>query len=257
MKFTHFDAHTHTQFEAYDEDRDAVIARAHDAGIGIINVGSDKKMSITAVELARKYVDGVYATVGLHPADADEGFDYEFYKELAHDKRVVAIGECGLDFFRIEEGCDIEKVKEKQYEIFLAQIKLSHEIRKPLMIHCRNAMPELIEFLKANKTHLVDSSVMHFFSGTPEEAKNFLSLILFHVRRSYYIRTRLRRNGVRDSNKPSLSETDAPYVTPVPIVEKMSQCSCLKLRKLAELKKSSNRNGKSYSQNIQKVFQLP
>ncbi|MEK7089743.1 MAG: TatD family hydrolase, partial [Patescibacteria group bacterium] len=131
MKFTHFDAHTHTQFEAYDEDRDAVIARAHDAGIGIINVGSDKKMSITAVELARKYVDGVYATVGLHPADADEGFDYEFYKELAHDKRVVAIGECGLDFFRIEEGCDIEKVKEKQYEIFLAQIKLSHEIRKP------------------------------------------------------------------------------------------------------------------------------
>lgn len=151
MKFDHFDAHTHTQFKVYDEDRDAVIQRAFDARVGIINVGSDKQMSIEAVELANKYPEGVYATVGLHPTDASEGFDYEFYKELARDKKVVAIGECGLDYFHIDKGGDVNAIKKAQEKIFLEQMRLSYELQKPLMIHCRNAIPEFIALLKQIK----------------------------------------------------------------------------------------------------------
>ena len=77
MKFKHFDAHTRTQFPAYDNDRDAVIDCALKEGIGIINVGSEKGTSIDAVKLAHKYNNGVYATIGLHPTDSEEGFDYE------------------------------------------------------------------------------------------------------------------------------------------------------------------------------------
>ena len=95
-----FDVHTHAQFSAFDGDRGAVILRALEAGVWMVNVGTDKNMSRSAVELAQKYGEGVYTTVGLHPNDCEEGFDYDFYKKLAEDPKVVAIGECGLDYHR-------------------------------------------------------------------------------------------------------------------------------------------------------------
>ena len=261
MKFIHFDAHTHTQFKAYDEDRDAVIQRAHDAGIGIINVGSDKQMSVAAVELANKYPEGVYATIGLHPSDTDEGYDYEFYKKLAQDKKVVAIGECGLDFFRIEMGDDIEKTKEKQREIFLLQMKLSYEVQKPLMIHCRNAMSELIAFLKVNKTYLVDGSVMHFFSGTPEEAKELLKLGFYFTFGGVITFVHDYDETVRAIPKERvLSETDAPYVTPVPHRGKRNEpVFVLETEKrLAELKEiSPSEMASQILINIKEVFGIP
>lgn len=239
MKFTHFDAHTHAQFPAYDEDRSEVIARAFDAGIGMINVGADKASSLAAVQLAHKYEKGVYATIGLHPTETTEGFDYAFYKTLAEDDKVVAIGECGLDFFRIEEGADTNKIKELQRELFLEQMKLSHELQKPLMIHCRNAIPELIEFLHTHKNYLVNGSVMHFFAGTPEEAKKLLDLGFYFTFGGVITFVREYDETVRVLPIDRiLSETDAPYVAPIPHRGKRNEPSyVLKVeKKLAELK---------------------
>lgn len=117
-----FDAHTHAQFAVYDQDRDQVIGRAVKAGVGMVNVGTKADTSAAAIVLANKY-DNLWATVGLHPTHAagsefhdvqeshskpavnGEEFDYNLYKKTALNPKVVAIGECGLDYFRLgDEG---------------------------------------------------------------------------------------------------------------------------------------------------------
>ena len=169
--FKYFDAHTHVQFAAFKDDYKEVIERALATGVWMVNVGTQKDTSKSAVEIANQYKEGVYATVGLHPVhtsksfhDAEElgaappkrgeprsaivaereEFDYDFYKKLAEDPKVVAIGECGLDYFRITD----HEAKIRQKEVFLKQIELAKEIKKPLMIHCRNAFRDLIEILQ-------------------------------------------------------------------------------------------------------------
>lgn len=258
MKFTHFDAHTHVQFPAYDEDRDAVIARALDTGIGMINVGADKTSSLAAVTLARKYEAGVYATIGLHPNDTNEGFDYEFYNTLAQDDKVVAIGECGLDFFRIGDDAGAEKIKEAQYELFLKQMKLSYAVQKPLMIHCRNAIPELIEFLHVHKNYLVKGSIMHFFAGTPEEAKKLLELGFYFTFGGVITFVQEYDETVRTIPIDYiLSETDAPYVTPAPHRGKRNEPSYVieVEKKLAELKGVAQETmANQILKNTEKVF---
>src|SRR3989338_10850209 len=152
-----FDVHTHTQFAAFNEDREAVIQRALDAGVWLINVGTQKDTSSKAVEIAHKYSKGVWATIGLHPihtessyhdsqelgGDAtgftskEEDFDYGYYLQLAQDPRVVAIGECGFDFYRLNP-----QTKRKQKKVFMRHIELAYVVKKPLMIHCRSGVPE-------------------------------------------------------------------------------------------------------------------
>ncbi len=259
MKFKHFDAHTRTQFPAYDNDRDAVIDCALKEGIGIINVGSEKGTSIDAVKLAHKYNNGVYATIGLHPTDSEEGFDYEEYKKLALDEKVVAIGECGLDFFRIGSD-DAEKIKAKQCEIFLEQMRLSFEVKKPLMIHCRNAMPELIELLKSNKEILMPGSVMHFFSGTPEEASELLKLGFYFTFGGVITFVSDYDETIKIIPVTSiLSETDAPYVTPVPHRGKRNEPSFVVEieKRLAELKGVTQEEmAKHIIRTVGKVFSI-
>lgn len=194
-KLSLFDVHTHVQFAAYDEDREAVILRAREAGVWIVNVGTQCDTSAAAIELAKKYGEGIYATVGLHPihteqsyhdikelGDSDitreftsrgEEFDYESYKTLAANSDVVAIGECGLDYYRIKN----HESRIKQKEVFEKHITLSYEVGKPLMIHCRNAFDDLIQILEANSHKLkAIPGIIHFFSGTTENAKKLLDL---------------------------------------------------------------------------------
>ncbi|OHA24791.1 MAG: hypothetical protein A3D52_01960 [Candidatus Taylorbacteria bacterium RIFCSPHIGHO2_02_FULL_44_36] len=120
---THFDVHGHPNFATFAQDRDKVVNRALKNGVWLAAVGADRVSSTRALALAEKYEEGVYAIVDSHPT-TDEEFDYEFYKKLAANQKVVAIGECGLDYFR-----DANK---KQEEIFRKQIELANEIEKPL-----------------------------------------------------------------------------------------------------------------------------
>ena len=134
------DSHTHAQFAAFKNDADEVIRRALDAGIWIVVVGSQKDTSKQAVEMAEKYPEGVYAAVGLHPTHTDKSFhdseelcggeafsgkgeifDYGYYKELAQNPKVAAIGECGLDYYRLENSDS----KKKQAIAFIQHIELA------------------------------------------------------------------------------------------------------------------------------------
>jgi TatD DNase family protein len=266
------DAHTHVQFSAYDTDREAVILRAENAGVRFVNVGTQKDTSRCAVELAEKY-EHVFAVVGLHPVhtsksfhDADELgggeaakgftsrgeiFDADYYRELASHPKTVAIGECGLDYFHFNEDEPRDMQIQKQKDAFVAQIALAAEIKKPLMIHCREAFSDLIDMLIANRQSLIAPSpgIIHFFAGSVENARAFLDLgfsftfggaITFPPRKGetenqYHQLVRMI------PIEKILSETDAPYVAPVLYRGKRNEPAYVieVVKKLAELKNVS------------------
>ena len=139
MKY--FDAHCHIQLSEYDEDRFQVLKRMQDAGVGGLVVGVDFKSSENAVELVRAYgaTDSniqMYTAVGLHPNDTDEPYNAEGFEELARQPEVVAIGECGLDYYRTDVSAHPD-AKALQKDIFEQQIELAVKYDKPLMIHSR------------------------------------------------------------------------------------------------------------------------
>ena len=228
------DVHTHTHFAAYNEDRDAVIRRALDAGMWIINVGTQKGTSQDAIDTAHKY-EGVFATVGLHPIHSEksfhdaqelgiegtgedkgflsrgEDFDRKYYKKLAKDPKVVAIGECGLDYYRLTE-----ETKAKQAEAFKNHIELSIEINKPLMIHCRNAFGDLIAILQEHRSLLSNKpGVCHFFTGSEEEAKQLMDLgFSFSFGGAITFAREYEKLIKFIPLDRILLETDAPYVAP-------------------------------------------
>src|SRR3989344_1282823 len=188
MKY--FDAHTHMNFVAYNSDREATILRAKDAGVGMNVVGTQFDTSKAAVALAEKY-DNVFATIGLHPIHTSksyhdpqeldaanppaggftsrgEVFDMAAYEELGKSPRVIAVGECGLDYYR----CD-ESTETLQSKVFIEQIELANKLEKPLMLHIRNAYDDALEILKAHAKVKGDT---HFFAGNWDTAKKFLDL---------------------------------------------------------------------------------
>lgn len=206
------DVHAHLQFPIFKNDVDAVVKRSLEQGIGMINAGVSKETSWAAVELAHNYPDGVWAAIGLHPTDADEYFDYDYYKKLAADSKVVAIGECGLDYYRNS------KIKDKQKEVFIRQIEFAGEVKKPLVIHCRSAFDDLTDILNS-QSRILNSQpgIIHFFSGSQEDAQRLLNLgfsftfggVITFARDYDEVIKFLPLDRI-------LLETDAPYVAPAP-----------------------------------------
>lgn len=258
MKF--IDVHTHVQFQAFAGDWREVIERALKAGVWLINVGTQVDTSRKAIEVADEYSEGVYAAVGLHPihtsksfhdaqeigdntsqakgfASRGEEFDYDIYRELATRPKVVAIGECGLDYYRVED----EETKRKQKDAFVKQIELAKDVKKPLMIHCRNAFSDLIEIFKANssKFEARTPGVIHFFTGTPEDASVLLEMGFVFTFGGAITFARNYDETIKMLPLDAiLSETDAPYVAPVPYRGKRNEPAYVTevVRKLAEIK---------------------
>ncbi len=231
------DTHCHPQFPQFDADRDEVIRRALDSGIGMICVGTDLTTSKQAIELAERY-EGLYASVGLHPNDnLEETYEQSSYLELARHPKVVAIGEIGLDYYRTTEP---EK-KELQKKRFIEQLGLARQLNKPVIIHCRDSLcqprrdgsrldrsegkvsahDDMTKILKKESdTPGVPGTlrgVMHSFNGTSKEAHAYLDegfyiglngLVTFSKQYEYMVR----------SIPPDhmLLETDAPYLAPAP-----------------------------------------
>ncbi len=226
MKY--FDAHTHTNFIAYKDDRDLVMARAREAGAGMNIVGTQIDTSRAAVELARQH-DHAWASIGLHPVhtarsyhdtkELGEGgeeftsrgeiFDAAAYEALGQDPKVIAIGECGLDYYRVEES-----TKDVQSKAFIEQIELANRLQKPLMLHIRNAYDDALEILK---THAKVKGDVHFFAGDWGVAKKFLdygfTLSFTGVLTFTHDYDEVVKNAPLDM---LITETDAPYITPVP-----------------------------------------
>ena len=215
MNIRYVDVHCHLQFEQYDEDREAIIERMRQENVAGIVVGVDYKSSEKAIALAEKH-EHLFAAVGTHP-NSSESFDARAFRLLAKNEKVVAIGECGLDYYRAGQP------KEVQQESLSAQIKLAAELDKPLIIHCRpskgtmDAYHDLIAILKEAKTahgEVVRGDI-HFFVGGLVEAEaliqlgfmlSFTAVITFARDYDEVIKTIPLAN--------ILSETDAPYVAP-------------------------------------------
>jgi TatD DNase family protein len=281
-----FDAHTHLQFSGYDADRDDVLRRALDADVRMVNVGTQKDTSCAAVALAEQYPDAMYAAVGLHPIhtgrsyhDADElgggsaaksftsrgeVFDVDYYRALARNPKTVAIGECGLDYFHFNDDEPREVQIEKQKAALLAQIELAKQVKKPLMIHCRNAFADLIEFGRPHAAALVPG-VIHFFTGTPDDVRQLLDMgfsFTFGGAITFPPRKGSAQGDYDEAIKliPTdciLSETDAPYVAPAPFRGKRNEPAYVvhTVARLAQLKNVSSEEMKAQIwANAQRIF---
>ena len=222
-----FDIHAHVNDASFDEDRNEVLARMRERGVFAIMVGTDYKSSQGAAMMASFMDGGVYASIGVHPIDdVDQLFREPFFADLLLGKRVVAVGECGLDYSRLVGVSDITAEKNRQRELFGKQVDFAIAQNLPLMIHCRDskksiadAHRDIISILATKKKESVDKirGNIHFFSQTIDIAREYFALgftvsftgvITFSNEYDEVIRLApLDR---------IMSETDCPYVTPVP-----------------------------------------
>lgn len=270
MKFQYIDTHAHVNFPEFDEDRDMVLKKALNEGVFVINVGTDIESSKRAISIADQYEEGVYAIIGIHPHEVmnlekigsiDETLAE--LKELAKHPKVVGIGECGLDFFKIEEynpDLDIAKIKEIQERVFRGQIQISIDLDKPLMLHCRDSYGETLEILydysRVPGVRLRGNA--HFFAGSLEQAEAFISCG-FTISFTGVI-TFAKEYEVLISNIPLdkiLSETDCPYVAPVPFRGKRAEPVHVKLvvQKIAEIKGVSIEEAREQiEKNVKQMF---
>ena len=203
------DIHTHLNFPQFAEDREEVIKRAREVGVRMINVGTDLATSREVVALAEKCPSEMWATVGIHPTDIGD-ISWDELEHLAQNKKVVAIGECGLDYFHVKDVAE----RQQQAEVFEKQIDMAQRVGKPLMIHCRDAYDDLLAVLK-NFPQVTGN--VHFFAGDWPTAKKFLALG-FTLSFTGAITFASNYDEVI-KNLPLeslLIETDCPFVAPVP-----------------------------------------
>lgn len=235
MKY--IDIHSHLNFPDYDADREAVMARMAETETGTIVVGTDFDSSKRAVELAEEH-ENIWACIGVHPVDDPKvDFDTAKFAELVQSKKVVAIGECGLDFFRVDREADFERQK----KLFVEQINFAIVHKKPLMIHARAAYEELLEILEPLKREHGNAlrGDVHFFAGDLKIAKRFWD-IGFSTSFTGVITFAREYDEVikRAPLEMLLSETDSPFVTPAPHRGKKNEPSYVSevVKKIAEIR---------------------
>jgi TatD DNase family protein len=211
-----FETHAHLDDEQFDTDRDSIIGRFAEVGIGrVINVSSSIETTRTTVALAEKY-DFMYAAVGVHPSDID-GLNEEsmsFLKDQTANPKVAAIGEIGLDYYWDKEP-DVQKA---QRYWFKRQMELAQEVDLPVIIHSRDAAKDTLDIIK--QFNGPDKpGVMHCYSYSPELAKELVAM-------GYYIGVggvvtfknarKLKETVEVIPLERILLETDCPYLAPEP-----------------------------------------
>ncbi|MBP6885845.1 MAG: TatD family hydrolase [Candidatus Pacebacteria bacterium] len=204
------DTHCHPQLEQYNDDRDAVVRRALDAGITMICVGTNIETSRQAIRLSEQY-EGVYTSVGSHPTD-EQGMDFDIsvYEALAAHSSVVAIGEIGLDYFHAKS----EKEHDEQKMRCMRQLELAERMQKPVIIHCRDAHTDMLELL-ARKPAL--RGVIHSFNGDVEAARHYIKQGYMLGLNAIVSYSKSYHEMVRSLPLENiLVETDAPYLAPAP-----------------------------------------
>lgn len=254
----HIDTHCHIDGEEFDEDREAVITRAREAGVCKVMVPAiDLASSERIIKLCSQYPDYLYPMVGLHPEEVRVDWREQLAAIKSHlEPGIIAIGEVGLDFYWSRE------FEGEQQEAFEEQVRWSVETQLPLMIHCRKAQNELVAILKKYEKEL-PGGVFHCFTGNEIEAQQLLQFDRFV----------LGIGGVLTFKKSHLPEvlpkvvpldrivieTDAPYMAPVPMRGKRNEPAFTQyvLQKLAE---SYGINEKALAEktnaNVQRIFNI-
>ena len=235
-----FDSHSHYNDEKFDEDRDTVIKNAYNSGVTkIVNAGYSIESSVKAIEIANNY-DFMYATCGVSPNDI-ENIDLEKsleeVKELAKNKKVVAIGEIGLDYYWNKENKDLQK------QMFIEQIKIANNLKLPIVIHTREAAIDTIDILK-NQIQVKQKGVFHCCPQNIELIKEALKLG-FYISFAGPITFKNSKNANQVIEyvplEKMLIETDSPYLSPEPNRGKRNDSSNVKYvaKKIAEVKQIS------------------
>lgn len=217
MKPTYFDIHSHLDDEAYNNDRDQVILRLRDTHTWTTTIGTDILSSQKALELAKDN-ENIFACAGIHPRSrGGDLFPTDALKQMLSHPKVVAVGECGLDYFKLDPDDVSEKKEQKAF--FESQIHCALEYEKPLMIHCRDAYDDTIDILESYAQQYGSKLFgnMHFFAGSLDHARRLIA-IGFTVSFTGVITFARNYDEVIQSIPLDciLAETDAPYVAPVP-----------------------------------------
>jgi len=210
------DTHCHLDDARYNDDLDEVLKNAKQKGVEkFIIPGADPKSLERAVEIAEKY-DSVYFAVGVHPYDA-QNYDKSYLKKFVNHPKCVAIGECGLDYFRLPESPEeVEAEKKLQKEVFIDQILWAKELKKPLIVHIRESSADCLELLE--KYAGEEGGVLHCYNADESLLKladrNFYYgiggvLTFKNARKLINVYPKIPQDRL-------LIETDAPYLTPHP-----------------------------------------
>ncbi len=245
--YSYIDIHSHLNFSDYEKDFDDVIQRLKDTNTATITVGTDFASSVKAVELASKY-ENIYACIGLHPADKkDENFNEEGFEKLVTSGKVVAVGECGLDYkgFKIHD-LGFKNEREKQIHTFKKQIELALKYDKPMMLHLRSgeiadAYHDAILILESyilNPESKLRGNC-HFYAGSLEQAKKFIDLGFTMSFTGVITFTKDYDEVIKFIPLDKMmSETDAPYVTPVPYRGQRNEPAFVQevVKKIAEIR---------------------
>jgi len=242
------DTHCHLDDERYNDDIDDVLENARHQGVEkFIIPGADPQTLQRAVELAEKY-EGVYFSVGVHPYDA-EHYDRNYLEQFVTHPKCVAIGECGLDYFRLPESAEeIELEKKVQKEVFIDQINWAKELKKPLIVHIRESSADCLALLDEHAGE--EGGVLHCYNADESllklSKKNFYYgiggvLTFKNAKKLINVYPKIPQDKL-------LIETDAPYLTPHPhrgkrnepgyttlVAEKMSELSMLTPAQIAIL----------------------
>lgn len=232
-----FDTHAHYDDEAFESDREELLNSMHEGGVlGIVNASADINSSLSSVKLSEKY-PYVFAAVGVHPENLDglsEDYTEQIKKIATEHKKVVAIGEIGLDYhFRLDN-------KEKQIEVFENQVKLANSLDLPVIVHDREAHKDTFDILKKYNP----KGIVHCFSGSVEMAKEIVKLGM-KLGIGGVLTFKNAKTIVEVVKQIPLSylvlETDAPYLAPVPFRGKRCNSSYIKFvaEKIAEIKNIS------------------
>jgi TatD DNase family protein len=235
MKY--IDIHSHLNLPGYEADFEEVIQRLRDTDTGTIVVGTDFENSKLAVELADAH-ENVWACIGIHPVDdPTRSFDVKDFETLVTHPKVVAIGECGLDFFHADRVSDFER----QSKLFLDQIDFALAHKLPLMIHSRAAYTELLTILEHVKKEQGEKlkGNIHFFAGSLEEAKRFWNIGFTTSFTGVITFARNYDDVIKAAPLDMLmSETDAPFVAPAPYRGKRNEPSYVSevVKKIREIR---------------------
>lgn len=223
-----FDTHAHYDARRFDSDRHELLASMEQNGVGrILNAGCDLESSRMAIELAHQY-DFIYAAVGSHPDDADhvDGALVDTYRELAKDKKVVAIGEIGLDYYYEDVP------REQQKRAFRMQMELARELNLPVIVHERDAHGDGLEIVKDFPDV---TGVFHCYSGSLEMARELVKLG-WYVGFTGVLTFKNARKALEVAENVPLHrivlETDCPYMAPEPYRGK--RCDSTMLPRMAE-----------------------
>ncbi len=251
------DTHAHLDDARYNDDREAMIARAREAGVeACVTIGCDLTTSQSAVALTDRF-PFVYASIGVHPHEVKHiGEDwYDEFRRLAKHEKVVAYGEIGLDYHYNHSS------PKEQRERFREQVQLARELTLPVIIHTREAQEDTIAILREEKASDV-GGVFHCFSGDAWLAKNALDLgfyLSFSGILTFQNATMLRDIAKHTPLDRVLIETDCPYLTPVPYRGKRNEPAYVSqvAQQLAAIHTMSlDEIGQQTSNNAKRLFKI-